>query len=104
MFSAAGGHLTLLRALRAKGKPMLAYLRSGSEHSTAPARETELWWQKQGLSYTATGYGRKIPTRHMVQVNGKWRRVYCCQISNAGTCYIGNIDANPIIVSDISED
>ena len=83
---------------------MLAYLRSGSQHSTAPARETELWWQKLGLSYTASGYGRRIPTRYMVQVNGKWRRVYCCQISNAGTCYIGKLDANPIIVSDIAKE
>lgn len=83
---------------------MLAYLRSGSDHSTAPARETPLCWQTKGLTYTATGYGRRIPTRYMVQVHGRWRRVYCCQISNAGTCYIGNLDANPIIVSDIAKD
>ena len=82
---------------------MLAYLRSGLDRSTAPARETPLWWQNKGLTYTASGYGRKIPTRYMVQVAGKWRRVYCCQFSNAGTCYIGNLDDNPIIVSDIAK-
>ena len=39
--------------------------------------------------YSASGYGRKIPTRHMVQLRDKrWRRVYVCQISNAGTAYV----------------
>jgi hypothetical protein len=38
----------------------------------------------------ATGYGRKIATAHMVKLPGsnRWRRVYCCQYSNAGTCYV----------------
>ena len=49
-----------------------------------------LWWQKKGLSYTTTGYGRKIPTRYMVKIPGsnRWRRVYCCIFSNTGTCYV----------------
>ena len=42
-----------------------------------------------GLSYTTSGYGKRIPTRMLVRFNGKWRRVYCCVYSNAGTCYIG---------------
>lgn len=46
---------------------------------------------KAGLCYTATGYGKRIPTEYMVRHNGKWRRVYCCQYSNAGTCYIGKL-------------
>jgi hypothetical protein len=43
-----------------------------------------------GLSYTATGYGRKIPTTKMVRLPGnpRWRRVYCCIFSNSGTCYV----------------
>lgn len=41
-----------------------------------------------GLSYTATGYGRKIPTDYMVNYLGRWRRVYCCVFSNSGTLYI----------------
>lgn len=46
-------------------------------------------WQKMGLSYTATGYGSKIPTRYMVQtIDQKWRRVYCAIFSNNGTCYV----------------
>jgi hypothetical protein len=39
--------------------------------------------------YSVSGYGRKIPTRYLVQLADKrWRRVYVCQISNAGTAYI----------------
>ncbi len=39
--------------------------------------------------YSASGYGRKIPTKHLVQLDDKrWRRVYVCQISNAGTAYV----------------
>ena len=49
-----------------------------------------LWWQKRGLSYTASGYGRKIPTHRMVKLpnDRRWRRVYCCIFSNIGTCYV----------------
>lgn len=45
---------------------------------------------KGGLSYTASGYGRKIPTTRMVKIPGnpRWRRVYCCIYSNSGTCYV----------------
>lgn len=37
------------------------------------------------------GYGqRKHPTRYLVQIPGskRWRRVYCCSVGNAGTCYV----------------
>ena len=47
-----------------------------------------LWWQKQGLSYTASGYGGKIPTVNMIRHDGRLKRVYCMLYSNAGTCYI----------------
>ena len=56
-----------------------------------------LWWQSKGLSYTATGYGKRIPTIHMVQWMGRWRRVYCAIYSNAGTCYIGKLSDNLIV-------
>ena len=53
-------------------------------------KQEPLAWQKQGLSYTSTGYGKKIPTTRMVRLpNDKcWRRVYCCVYSNIGTCYV----------------
>lgn len=36
------------------------------------------------------GYGRRVPTSWMVRLPGSatWQRVYCCQISNASTCYV----------------
>lgn len=58
---------------------------------TVDAKEAPLWWHVRGLSYTATGYGSRIPTPYMVKFNGKWRRVYCRQYSNAGTLYIGKL-------------
>lgn len=57
----------------------------------AQALETKidlLPWQKQGLQYTATGYGGKIPTQYKVKHKGIWRRVYCAIYSNSGTLYI----------------
>ncbi len=49
---------------------------------------------KAGLDYTASGYGRKIPTTRMVRIPGskRWRRVYCCIYSNIGTCYVTSGD------------
>jgi hypothetical protein len=53
-------------------------------------RDNPLPWQRLGLSYTASGYGRRIPTTRMVRMPGetRWRRVYCCIFGNAGTCYV----------------
>jgi len=42
-----------------------------------------------GLTWTASGYGARIPTPYMVLVHGKWRRVYCYVYSNVGTLFIG---------------
>lgn len=51
-------------------------------------KEVLLPWQKLGLSYTANGYGRKIPTCYKVKYGGRWYRIYTCIYSNAGTSYI----------------
>jgi hypothetical protein len=59
---------------------------------SVPVKELPLWWHLQGLQQTASGYGRRLATRHMVQWNGKWRRVYVACFSNAGTAYIGPSD------------
>jgi hypothetical protein len=58
--------------------------------TSVPHRVSLLPWQERGLSYTRSGYGRKIPTHHMVQLSGskRWRRVYACVYSNSGTCYV----------------
>ena len=61
--------------------------------------KTELLpWQERGLSYTATGYGRRIPTPYKVKTGGKWRRVYCCVFSNSGTLYIGKLSDEAVTV------
>jgi hypothetical protein len=52
-------------------------------------RESPLVWQTLGLSYTASGYGNRIPSPYMVKWCNRWRRVYICQQGNAGTAYIG---------------
>lgn len=59
--------------------------------------ERPLWFHTQGLQYTATGYGKRIPTEYMVRFNGRWRRVYCCIYSNSGTLYIGKLKDNLFI-------
>lgn len=63
-------------------------------------KENPLWWQEQGLSYTASGYGRKIPTIHMVKLPGsnRWRRVYCCIFSNSGTCYVPDKNGDWVVI------
>ena len=39
---------------------------------------------------TATGYGNKIPTRHLVKIEGNnhYKRVFCRIYSNCGTLYV----------------
>lgn len=64
-------------------------------------KESPLSWQLCGLSYTASGYGRRIPSHYMVLWAGRWRRVYVCQYGNAGTAYIGP-SAKPLATVDIS--
>lgn len=57
----------------------------------ASVEDRPLWWQAHGLSYTATGYGRKIPSSRVVTIDGEGtraRRVYVTIFSNAGTAWI----------------
>lgn len=61
---------------------------SDGGRAIVPAVIKTLPWQDRGLSYTASGYGNRIPTRYMVQLNGRWRRVYCAVWGNAGTAYL----------------
>ena len=52
--------------------------------------------------YPACGYGRKIPTQHMIKLaDNRWRRVYVCQYSNAGTAYIQTKQEKFLIVRDL---
>ena len=63
------------------------------------AKSAPLWWQNANLSQTASGYGKRLTTRWMVQYNGKWRRIYACQYSNAGTLFIGPSIASGLVVT-----
>lgn len=56
-----------------------------SEHET---RENRPEWMKAGLQETRTGYGRRLNSGREVKYGGRWRRIYVCQMSNAGTSYI----------------
>ncbi|MFT7280514.1 MAG: hypothetical protein ACI9DM_000233 [Cyclobacteriaceae bacterium] len=77
---------------------MKAYLNFGGHFVGEPngpflTYETEiktdlLPWQKRGLTYTATGYGARIPTTYKVVHEGRWKRVYCAIYSNSGTSFI----------------
>ena len=46
-------------------------------------------WHNRGLTYTATGYGPRIPSEYMVKWAGRWRRVYVACFGNSGSAYIG---------------
>jgi len=61
------------------------YLRDGTPLET---KEAYTWWQLKGLSFTATGYGSKIPTCYKVKHNNRWKRVYCRVYSNIGSLFI----------------
>lgn len=71
-----------------------AYLQFGKEGEPmqtveVPMEYRPMWFHLKGLQETASGYGRRLNSGFVVKWNGKWRRVYICQISNAGTAYIG---------------
>lgn len=75
-------------------KEKTAYLQHGRggpgpfRTEQVPIKENLLEHHKRGLSYTASGYGVKIPTGYMVKFANRWRRVYCRVFSNSGTLYI----------------
>jgi hypothetical protein len=62
---------------------------------SAPMKRAPMAHHVRGLSFTATGYGARIPSENMVFVNGRWRRVYVRIFSNAGTAYIGKWPVKP---------
>lgn len=83
------------------------YTRIGGDSVELDTITAPLWWHLRGLSYTASGYGRRIPTPYMVRLPGspRWRRVYCAIYSNSGTCYVdGPADGSKrrpwIVISD----
>lgn len=55
---------------------------------STPAARRPLWWHTAGKTYTASGYGKRIPTEFVVRLDKRWRRVYVCVFSNSGTLYV----------------
>lgn len=51
-------------------------------------KDSPLWWHKQGLTQTVTGYGLKLTTRYKVAFKGRWYRVYATCISNVASHWI----------------
>lgn len=51
-------------------------------------KEKPLYHHMHNLSYTASGYGHKIPTRYIVRLYNRWYRVYSMIYGNSGSLYI----------------
>lgn len=56
-------------------------------------------WMQRGLSPTASGYGKKIPTRYKLRYNNRLYRIYGCCFSNVVTMYI--VSRNRTIIVDV---
>ena len=61
--------------------------------------EAPMFHHDNGLSYTATGYGSKLPTRYKVKWGGRWYRVYSVCFSNCSTEYILSKGKKIIVVT-----
>ena len=72
---------------------MSLHLEIGENWPNVEHKETELPWYGQ----TATGYGSKIPTSHLVIWANRWLRVYVTCYSNSGTAWI-TVKGQKIIV------
>ena len=46
-----------------------------------------LYWQRRGLSETASGYGAKLTTRYMIIMNNRLYRVYATCYGNAASTW-----------------
>jgi hypothetical protein len=68
---------------------------------TSPLAYVPMAHHKLGLTYTASGYGRKIPSPYKVMIGKRFHRLYTCIFSNIGTCYV-IIGGVPCYVSDIT--
>ena len=54
--------------------------------------------EKIPVFYSATGYGRKIPTQYMVKMSdNRMHRVYCTCFSNSGSLWVNYNGKQPFI-------
>jgi hypothetical protein len=47
-----------------------------------------LWWHKQNLQQTASGYGAKLVSHWMLNFNGRLYRVYVTCYGNSGSSWV----------------
>lgn len=50
-------------------------------------KDSPLWWHRQGLSQTASGYGAKLTSRYKISYEGREFRLYCTVYGNAGSTW-----------------
>jgi len=55
---------------------------------TLNAHYVPLWYHEQGLSQTASGYGKKLKTVYKVENKNRLYRVYTDVVSNSNVIYI----------------
>jgi hypothetical protein len=60
--------------------------------------DAPMWFHKQGLQETATGYGKRLNTGLKIHFEGRNRRLYCTCFSNSGTVWF-KVRGQQIIVS-----
>ena len=60
-------------------------------------KDAPMWHHKRGLSFTATGYGEKIPLATKVKIAKRWYRIYCTIHSNSGVCWVNYNQKRTII-------
>jgi hypothetical protein len=67
-----------------------------------PHRRVPLPHHIAGRDWTASGYGRRIPSVYLVQLPGskRWRRVYVCCYSNVGTAYVDTPEGWVVILGE----
>ena len=84
-----------------------AYLQFGTgtqgpfQTVSAPYKHAPMAHHLRGLQWTASGYGRAIPSEHMVKWEGRWRRVYVCRQGNAGTAFLRAPDGGWLCTVDL---
>ncbi len=63
-------------------------------------KHNPLWFHKQQLMQTSTGYGKKLATPWMLRIGKRWHRVYVMCFSNCGTSYVVWKGENYVIRND----
>ncbi len=53
-------------------------------------KEVPMAHHRAGKTWTATGYGAKIPSTKMIKIGGRWRRIYVSIWSNSGTAWVNH--------------